>query len=203
MKKLLTTSFVIMLVICTNAQVKFGIKGGVNFAKQKWTVSGASISFDSKVGFMAGVILESPFSESLFFQSGVLFSQKGMKLNASSGGATSDIDLTLNYLDVPLNLIYKADAGNVKILLSGGPVLSYGISGKGTANGQSGDIKFGSDEDFKSMDIGLGIGGGVEVSNFQIGLNYTFGLSNISNTSGITMKNNVFTISAAILFGGK
>ena len=203
MKRLLTTSFVIMLVICTNAQVKFGIKGGVNFAKQKWSASGATISFDSKVGFMAGVILESPFSESLFFQSGVLFSQKGMKMSASATGATSDIDMTLNYLDVPLNIIYKANAGNVKILLSAGPVLSYGMSGKGTANGQSGDIKFGSDADFKSMDIGLGIGGGVEVSNFQIGLNYTLGLSNVSTMSGITMKNNVFTISAAILFGGK
>jgi len=46
------------------------------------------------------------------------------------------------------------------------------------------------------------IDGEVEVSNFQIRLNLHY-LSNISTMSAIAMKNNVFTISVAILFSGK
>lgn len=201
MKKLLLVSVIVLFALTINAQVKFGLKAGLNIANQKFTSSGITISGDSKIGFMAGAFLEAG-SPNFVFQPGVLFSQKGMKM--SQGGSTAK--LTLNYLDVPLNLVYKINASeDVKVLLLAGPTISFGLSGKGKIGSEETDIKFGSgnDADYKSMDLGLSIGGGIEVSSFQLGLNYTFGLSNTSNDSNITAKNNVLTFSVGILFGGK
>lgn len=207
MKKLFLFFLSISLVTLVDAQVKLGLKAGINIANQKYTSGGISLSGDSKIGFTGGVILDAELSDNFAFQPGLLFSQKGMKMTSSSNGSSSTADLTLNYLDFPLNLMYKINTGSIKVLLSAGPVICVGLSGKGTVDGESADIKFGSgtDADFKSMDMGLSIGGGIQIDQVQLGINYTFGLSNIAPTSqgvssDITAKNNVLTISAAILF---
>jgi hypothetical protein len=207
MKKLLVFSISILLVTLLNAQVKLGLKAGINIAKQKYSSGGMSITPDAKVGFAGGVILDAGISENFFFQPGLIFSQKGMKMSLSSYGVSGSATLTLNYLDVTLNLLYKIKTGDIKILLSAGPLISFGLSGKGSANGEDSDIKFGSanDDDFKAMDFGLGIGGGIEFDQFQLGVNYTFGLSNIgpsSQSTGteVTVKNNVLSLTLAVLF---
>lgn len=201
MKKIVLFSCLVVFAMGVNAQVKFGLKAGLNLANQKYTSSGITISGDSKVGFQAGVILEAG-SQDFVFQPGLLFSQKGMKMTQNSSTA----ELTLNYLDVPLNLVYKVNVGeDTKVLLQAGPVISFGLSGKGTVGSQESDIKFGSgdDADFNTMDFGFGIGGGLQFSSFMVGLNYNFGISNCANSNDITCKNNVLTFSVGILFGGK
>ena len=98
---------------------------------------------------------------------------------------------------------YTASAS--KIYIGAGPVISYAIGGKWKSAAGDTDVKFGSSDtdDFKPLDLGLGLGAGLEISSFQIGVNYNLGLSNISPQSGTSFKNNVLGISVAYLFGGK
>jgi len=158
------------------------------------------MSEKSKIGFHAGVIAEFSFGESFALQPGVLFSQKG-----AVSKDNSDDQLALNYIDIPITLKYKIAAGNMKIYIGAGPVISYAIGGKWKSAAGDTDVKFGSSDtdDFKPLDLGLGLGAGLEISSFQIGVNYNLGLSNISPQSGTSFKNNVLGISVAYLFGGK
>ena len=46
------------------------------------------------------------------------------------------------------------------------------------------------------MDYGVNLGGGFEVGNLQIGINYGFGFINISQANREIIRNRVFTVSA-------
>lgn len=200
MKKLLFVAIIAIGAISANAQVKFGVKAGLNFAKQTASVSGGSVSTNSMTGFHAGIISEFNLSENLVLQPGLLFSQKGAKI--SFGG--SDYTDIYNYLDIPINLMYKINVDGAKILLFTGPSLSYALSGKEKVGDNSVDIEFGSgDNQMRRFDLGFGIGGGLEFGSIQATANYNFGLANISNSTDAKLKNNVFSISVAYLFGGK
>ena len=181
-----------ILTISANAQMKFDVKAGLNLANQKYTYEGSSVSPDSKIGIHLGAIGEMDFSENFTFQPGLLFSMKGCK--------ASDEKLALNYIDIPLNFLYKVDAGDMKIFGQAGPYLGYALSGKV----EDEDIEFGSEDgQMKRLDYGIGIGAGVQFGNIQASLSYNFGLNNLisGGDSDNSIKNNVLGISVAYLFG--
>jgi len=190
MKKLLAVSLVVLFAISANAQFKLGITGGLNMA----SMSGMD-NTKSLLGFHAGLIADISLGP-LGVQPGVEFSQKGLK--ASEG----DTKLSLNYIDVPVNLLYKIGLPGAKILLLAGPNFGYGLSGKWSGGGESEDVKFGSEADqVKRMDLGLNLGGGVQFLKLQGTISYTLGLTNLSNVSGgDAVKNNVLKVSLAYFF---
>jgi hypothetical protein len=190
MKKLLVASLVVLFAISANAQFKLGIKGGLNVANMKVTGEDSK----SLMGFHGGLIADLSLGP-IAVQPGVLFSQKGAK------SSVSDDKSTLNYIDIPINVMYKIGLPGVKVLLLAGPTISYALNGKNTIGGTSSDIEFGSGEgQLKKTDMGLNIGAGIQVLKLQGTINYTFGLTNLSNTEGETIKNNVFSVSVAFLF---
>ena len=48
--------------------------------------------------------------------------------------------------------------------------------------------------------MGLNLGGGFEFNNFQVSLQYGFGLLNVNANSDVTRKNGVLSLTAAYLF---
>ena len=108
----------------------------------------------------------------------------------------------MNYLDIPMNLLYKVDLSGAKLLLQAGPNLGIGLNGKEKYDDEEEDIEFGSDDDqLKRLDLGLNLGVGAEIQQVQVALNYTLGLSNISNYDEADLKNNVLSLSVTYLFG--
>ena len=205
MKKLLVVHIALFSLIITNAQnVKFGVTGGTSISSQKFKSSGISVSGDSKVGFTAGVLADLGLSQNFAFQPGLNFVQKGSKL--TSGGVTAT--QTLNYIELPLNLLYRTPAGSGKFFGGIGPVLGYGLGGKTESGGESTDIHFGSsnNDDYKAFEFSGNIIAGYEFSNsFFLSANYNHGFSNIVNGNGsdVTGKNNYFGIRIGYKFGGK
>ena len=55
----------------------------------------------------------------------------------------------------------------------------------------------------KRLDMGLGFGAGVELGQIVFSLNYELGLANIIDSSPEKLKNKVFQISLAYMFGAK
>lgn len=189
MKKLLVVSLVVLFAISANAQFKLGVTGGLNVAGM------TGVGFDkSLMGFHAGLIADISLGP-IGVQPGLEFSQKGAK--ASEG----DSKLTLNYIDVPVNLAYKIGLPGAKILLLAGPNFGYGLSGTSSFGGESNDIKFGSEAgQTKRMDLGLNLGGGVQFLKLQGTISYTLGLTNLNNDGGDAVKNNVLKVSLAYFF---
>ena len=194
------TSVKILLVITlvlsatyTQAQTRFGIKGGLNFSTFAVSAGSGTITPDSKTGINFGIISEIPLATDFYLQPGLLFSTKGSK----SAGET----LSTNNLEIPINALYKLNAGSVKVLGFAGPYIGYAVSGKSGSD----KITFSGDNKMmNALDLGFNFGAGVEISNFQITAQYGLGLTNIlANSGDLKMKNKVFGVSVAYFFGGK
>jgi hypothetical protein len=87
-----------------------------------------------------------------------------------------------------------------------GPTFGLGLSGKIKAEGESVDLKFGSnpEDDLKSLDIGLNLMGGFQFkNNLFIALNVDTGLSNLSNDDSYNYSNGYFGIRLGYLFAKK
>ena len=192
------------------AQIKFGVKGGLNYANMLDKNNNRTYSDDyqAKIGFNLGVTAEYSISEKFAIEPGLLFSTKGYKLENS--GITGSVNL--NYLEVPINAIYKIEFSNAKILIIAGPYLGYAVSGKMKAsepvlgvNEDSKEQKVVIGTDIKPLDFGLNIGAGVEIKDITVSLQYGYGLANLSihSESETELKNRVLGISIGYKFGGK
>jgi len=196
--KILVVITLVLSATYTQAQTRFGIKGGLNFSTIAISGSGTTTTPDSKIGFNLGAISEIPLATDFYLQPGLLFSTKGYKIG-------SNLSVSTNNIEIPINALYKLNAGSVKVLGFAGPYIGYAVSGKGKYEGISSDIKFSGDNKvMNAFDLGLNFGAGVEISNFQITAQYGLGLTNLAvNSDSFTMKNKVIGVSVAYLFGGK
>ena len=187
------------------AQVKFGVKAGLNFANIAENYQDSQDESKTKLntGFHLGVIATQELSEVIDFTTGLIYSQKGAAFDLEDGLPSGvSIDgydrLTISYLEIPMTFEYKT--GAVRIMA--GPYVAFGISGKnkwdytvssgGSSVDESGeftDIKFkntvgeseASDDNeyFRALDLGLNIGLGYEINNLVISANYGLGFSNL------------------------
>jgi len=188
-----------LFVQIANAQV-FGIKGGLNDANMSFSSNGISISPKAIIGFHFGPVAEFELNDNISFNTGLLYSLKGFKMNASTLGFSTESTEKINYLEIPLNVAYKHPIDEkIKIFGQIGPYLAYALSGKDKTDGTTTDITFGSGG-MKRFDLGLGIGAGVEFGPIVAGLGYQFGLANLADSSDGKVKNKVLQISVAYMF---
>jgi hypothetical protein len=168
MKNLVKLSVVLAFLLigfASQAQVSYGVKGGLNAS----TLSGFSktVETKSKSGFHAGLVGQVALSSSPFFiQPELLFSQEGTKEKVDK----KFINHTLNYLQLPVYLGYKIDVGSDLNMIAGvGPYLAYGLSGTNKA----------FKERMSRFDAGVSAMGGIQFEKIQITVGYDFGLTNI------------------------
>ena len=219
MYKLLLTFPLVLITTFSFAQTfDFGIKAGANLSTLPYDGSAPNFSFDhqNKIGFQAGVTADIGFQH-FSIQPGLFFITKGEKftenLSALTGDDTHGTGSTkFNYLEVPVNLLYKLRAAPMlKIYAGGGPYLGYGLSGTtilhittgSTTSNYQGGASFGSDNnnEYKLLDYGINFIAGVQLKkHFTVDLNYSLGLRNISWSSGNDFKNRTLGLSVGYLF---
>lgn len=166
MKNVLVVAALAMLSTGAFAQVKLGVKLGLNISNLK--VEGDA--GDSKIGPLAGVMAEFPLSDKFSFRPEAVFSIEGYK--------ESDKALNANYLNIPLMAKYNATEN---VFVFAGPQVGLLVSA--TYDGD--DTK----DSFKGLNLGLGVGAGYELeSGFGADLRYNIGLSDISDVDGTEVK---------------
>ncbi|WP_315821067.1 porin family protein [Paraflavitalea speifideaquila] len=164
----------------------FGIRAGVNFQNLNGKFAGSDLDNKIKVGFNAGVNAEIPIADEFYLQPGLLFSSKGAKADNNS-----DTKVNINYLELPVNVVYKTILGTGNLLLGAGPYAAYALGGKIKTNNGNVDLEFDSNlkpgeilkygYTFKRFDFGANLLVGYEFSNkFSAQLNAQLGLANIS-----------------------
>ena len=249
MKKTNTFLMLIILVtfaFSTSAQVNFGIKVGGNLSNihQNYKDSDYEVPTRMKVGFHIGLTSDIPISEMFSFQPGLLLSTKGYSVDLeelfgdevpirSVNADGVEIDgfsrTNVNYLELPLNIAFKANA----LQIYAGPYVAVGIGGKYksdftvsymglsdtfkeevTLKPAFGEVKEGDLEDdedaFTALDFGLNFGLGYTVGPILIQAGYSLGLGNVnpkyegmSDTDRSDYKdlNRVITLSVSYFFG--
>lgn len=198
MKKI-ATLFVIALfalIVCpAKAQVKFGIKGGVNITSVRF--SRDIVKSDNVTGFQVGPMIEATMP--LFgvgIDAALLYSQKGMDASNQIGSENIKTD----YIDIPVNLKWKFGLPIIKAYLAAGPYVGFRVGGDkfwDIPGEISGQMKA------KSFNAGLNFGVGAElIKHLQVGFNYGLGLTDDFTSSKVDLsaKNRGWSITAAILF---
>lgn len=210
--------------------IKFTITAGVNsstasnipdnFTKQ---IASAGETFPNSklIGFNAGVLAAYPVGK-IAIQAGLLYTTKGgvpysFPTNSTANNSFGRKDvLRLNYLEMPLNVLYNLPVGPGKFFLGGGPYIGIGISGKAsykiieapgeTSTNQttkgSKSVTYGSGyDDLKTTDIGLGAKLGFALNKgWLISFNYEQGLTNLSNDPRYNGKNKTLSLSLGYSF---
>ena len=169
---------VLLVAVCigmampAQAQLKWGVKGGVNVAKV--TFDDKLLKSDNMAGFFIGPMAEFTIPVvGLGIDGSLLFSQKGIK---------ADNDAVKQYgLDIPVNLKYNIGLGSLLgIYLAAGPDFYFDF--KGNENGY----------DKRSAMVGVNVGAGLKlVKHLQIGFNYNIPLG---KSGDVTWKDGVSSV---------
>ncbi len=167
MKKLFLLAVMVAgFAMTTHAQdVKFGLKGGVNFSK--YTGEEDIKDLEGKTGYHIGAVLQISLLETLALQGELLYSAQGIK------------DVDLDYANVPIMAKLKL----AKVLsIEAGPQFGFIVNDD-----------FPSEDDLNSFDMSAVVGAGVELGDFFGQVRYSLGLSEISTDTDI--KNANFQVS--------
>ena len=206
-------SIVLILVLSASfaiarekSKMSFGILGGVNFQNLNGKLSsGDKLKNDMLLGFHGGVNVQIPITPEFYFQPGLMFATKGAKNTYTILGSEFTDEIKINYIEMPLNLVYKGAVGNGFFMLGFGPYLAYGISGKQVFEGNS--VSFERGVDYNAFDAGANIFAGFEMaSGLFLQLDTQFGMLNInpedknSTNDQSTAKNTGFGLSLGYRF---
>ena len=188
MKKILSiTLFAVAMVIAmpANAQLKFGLKGGLNINKVSFSEN--DIKSDNQCGFFVGPTAQLTTPLGIAGDISLFYDQK----NAELGDKTEH----LNYIDIPINIRYNIGLGSLAgVYIATGPQFSFNLDGK-TFSAK--DIEgFTNQYELKKSEFGWNVGAGVRLlGHVEIGYNYCFPIgktSEIKDGSALSTTKKVF-----------
>lgn len=193
MKKFMTVLLVaagLLLAAPAQAQLKFGVKAGVNLSKA--SLSGKDLNTKNYTGYFVGPMAEFTIPLiGLGVDGALLYSHKGaVKVESETA--------KLNSIEIPVNLKYTIGLGSlVGIYIAAGPQFGYNIGKKNF-----------SDYDFKlkGSNLSANVGAGVKLlGHLQAGVNYNIALGKTGESfsnqvDAFDFKTNTWQVSVAYLF---
>ena len=194
MKKLLSTLMVIAclaLAIPAQAQIKFGVKAGLNVSKLH--LSENIVSKDNRAGFFVGPTTEFTLPLlGLGIDGSVLYNQFGV--DSEKGTSTK------KSIEIPINLRWTVGFSSlVGAYVAVGPQFGFNV----------GDRWFDEVCEFKKNTTSFNVGAGLKLlGHLQVGATYNFALKDngkihdddIEDLATIGFKQNTWQVSVAYLF---
>ncbi|MVT08450.1 porin family protein [Chitinophaga tropicalis] len=203
MKKVALSIAALLVAGISFGQVRYGVVGGLNLSSITTKEKGeSSETADLLAGVRAGITADLHLVNEFYIGTGLLFAGKGS--NAKGSDKTK---LTLSYLQVPVNFMYKPQLGSGHLVLGAGPYIAYGLKGKykiddGEVKGKLNAFKDeAGDGKLKRLDAGLGVVAGYELkSNLYVGIHSDLGLVNIADKKDFKIRNTSFGVSVGYKF---
>jgi len=182
MKKII---FSIMMMVCLlnliNAQINFGIKGGVNFAN--FDYKDTQLKIVNSTGWQAGVLLQAQDpAMGLGIQPELLYTV--------AKGNVDQATNSIHYFKIPINLYKSFNLMTLHPYFEAGPYFSYALHFVGEV----------FESQIDRFDWGIGLGVGIGINKLLIGVRYSWGLQDVSCVKHFEMKNNMFSVSLTLLF---
>jgi len=186
MKKI---SSILAVVIClfmaipTQAQIKLGVKGGLNLANADFSGLESNFKTENMNGFFIGPMVDINIPiVGLGLDGSLLYAEKGTKFTNTS--TSKDVTNKQKTIEVPVNLKYSIGLGSMaSVFLAAGPNFSFDINSDNlttdlidiantTMQGTTPSINR------KNAEVSVNIGGGVKLLNhLQLGINYSLPLT--------------------------
>lgn len=183
------------------------IKGGVNLANVSNKDNGSYNDANNLTSWQAGIVGDFEVTDFFAIQPGLLYTGKGIKWQNGNSGDVGYQKLTFNpqYLELPVNLVFKTPTGGVRFFAGAGPYVAMGVGGKFKGDGVvdfSRSIEWSDDDPLtseeegagvfraKRFDYGLNALIGIEASNLVISANYGLGLAKIQSTANSSADDN-------------
>lgn len=162
MKKIVSTLLVMLCLLCavpSQAQVKFGFKGGLDISKLDTKVSG------NTTGFFVGPMLDVTLPIiGLGIDVAALYSQSGIDVNNKSSEK-------LKSVEIPVNLKWTLGLGSTfGVFIAAGPQFGFSI------NDGWKQLMEESNKSFVSVNVGAGL---KLLRHLQVGVNYNIGASKL------------------------
>lgn len=175
MKKLVVVLMMALLMISpANAQVRLGIKGGMNLSKL--TFDKDVVSSNNRAGFFVGPIfyVDLPFLPGFGFDLAAIYDRKGTTMTAVIDDQKYEKNGYVQFLDVPIDINYKISfTRGFAIYGSTGPQFSFNLKQDDfkTIVDQRANYKI------KDSNFSWNVGFGMEIiRHFRLGYNYNIAL---------------------------
>ena len=184
----------LMIAVCigmampAQAQLHFGVKGGLNLSKASLSDVTTNFKKDNFTGFFIGPMAEFNIPVvGLGVDASLLFAQRGIKI--SDGGEEATVKQ--NGLDIPVNLKYNIGLGSLLgLYVAAGPDFYF-------------DFEKTSKVDKKKAEVGINVGAGVKLLNhLQVGANYNIPLGKTASFEDVegSYKTKTWQVSVAYIF---
>lgn len=193
----LVAAFVVAMP--SQAQIKFGLKGGVNLTQFKMSGNVIKENSDNAAGFFVGATADVTIPlAGLGADISLLYDNRLMK--------DGDEKKTLQYIAIPINAKYTVGFSSLaSVYVATGPQFSFNVGNRSlndwiSVDGYKNDFKL------KSSEFSWNVGAGVTVlSHVRVGYNYNIPLTNtadldLGSVTNIKLKNNTHQISVTYLF---
>ena len=175
MKKLVVVLMMALLMFSpANAQVRLGIKGGMNLSKL--TFDKDVVSSNNRAGFFVGPIfyVDLPFLPGFGFDLAAIYDRKGTTMTAVIDDQKYEKKGYVQFLDVPIDINYKISfTRGFAIYGSTGPQFSFNLKQDDfkTIVDQRANYKI------KDSNFSWNVGFGMEIiRHFRLGYNYNIAL---------------------------
>lgn len=208
MKKFRTIIILAIVVVTSafaaDAQIRFGVKAGLNVNKLSLKNLGENVDSDNGCGFTGGVMTEIGIPlGGLAVDASFMYTHMTDKTYVTTADPSTgtlvetELHQSKNFLEIPINLKYKIGLPVVSPYILTGPTFSFKM-GDGSSLIRTKDVQY-------SWNFGLGL---EVIKHLQVQAAYSLGINNILKTTGlannpvddIKLKNNYWTITAAYLF---
>lgn len=193
MKKIIS---VLMVAVClmmaapAQAQLHFGVKGGLNLSKVSFSKS--DLKGDNKTGWFIG-----PMAEFTLPIIGVGADVAALYSQTELAAKGYDTEAKLKTIEIPVNLKWSFGLGSMLgVYIAAGPQFGFNIGNK----------KGFMDYELEKHNTTFNVGAGVKlIRHLQLGVNYNFALSHTAtiqtdDDTTIEIKNNTWQVSLAYLF---
>ena len=187
----------------SQAQIKFGIKGGLNVDNINLKHAQANVSAKNRTGFFAGVTADVTIPlAGLGADIAVLYDNKVVGIS----DGVNEANKTLHYIDMPINAKYTVGLSSLaSVYVATGPQFSWNV---GDRSWKPANIN--QDWELKKSEFSWNVGCGVTaLSHLRVGYNYNIALGKTAEitplgtvTSAVKgkLKNNTHQISLTYLF---
>ncbi|WP_183568588.1 porin family protein [Mucilaginibacter sp. SP1R1] len=135
----------IMTGVVAQAQIKIGEVAGIGFSNiSEKSADGDKANTQNMPGLRVGLTADVPLTGDFYIQPGLFYARKGFKQESGGFyGAAINLQVKADYIELPVNLLYKRKLGMGHLLLGAGPYLAYGTGGNWKSDGDIvlGDIR--------------------------------------------------------------
>ena len=190
MKKVLSVLMVVvamMFATNANAQIKFGLKGGLDVTNM--SLSNDVFDASNKTGFFVGPMVKDTIPiVALSFDAAALYDQKEAKVSAENVETT----MTQKSLNIPVNVRYGFGLSSLaNVFVFAGPQWGINVGDKNFKWDKSGCYSL-KKSNF-SVNVGLGV---TLMSHLQLSANYNIACGKTADATWTDVSNNIIKVNS-------